>query len=700
METATRKSIKLCITLLAFILLNLQTATPNPGNGIVYSFYAVYDRILDSETQGMDIDCFAFSDDGRKIILGGTDKVYKNPLLYMINTDGSSRTKINLPAKIDEILSVAISDDGSVAYIFDYYFIYRVEGDNVTEIFNVFNEHFDGIYDWSMKTTASGDMVFFVPGHSYDVGSIWSIDSNGGGLTELVYCRDVDRDGGKGGGMGHYDISDDGSKIAFILNGYFDNENKYHAKGELFLKDGSGVHQLTNDNDITLKGYPCLSDEGNIIVFYCINDKNLWYSIHTDGLNRTPVSGHGSNFCGADITHDGSVFIHGEGDANGGKLVSTDGSASIEIFPDNYPQDLQLYIWSDVQISADGKKTAFLYDATENDIKVRSLYVGYFNNPFAVPDAPLIESITFNPNVIPKNNPDAEIILNTRISDPQGLGDLWNIVSNEMVDGEKLASSYVPVYFRWEPNDEAEEPDVTAGDGIYSTLGEPRSIIGDFDRMRLRIGVWDNSMTVVVADTVFYIQDYGLPGIPGPVIPANMATDVIHNPVIAWTGSDTASFFQLQISEDDDMSPTVLDEEVDDTLFVTPDLDASTIYYWRVRGYNPGGYSEWSETYSFTTMAATWLPGTETGNMPGLIVDQNFPNPFTAKTGIDFYISTNEYIQLRIYDELGRMIYVHSGNYCTGKNTIVLDLGILKKGVYYYQFIAGDDVVMKKMKKM
>jgi hypothetical protein len=62
-----------------------------------------------------------------------------------------------------------------------------------------------------------------------------------------VYSKDVDRDGGKGGGMGEYDISDDGSKIAFTLDGYWDNENKYHSKkGELFLKDGSGIHQLTN----------------------------------------------------------------------------------------------------------------------------------------------------------------------------------------------------------------------------------------------------------------------------------------------------------------------------------------------------------------------------------------------------------------------------------------------------------------------
>ena len=705
MKTVNRKPIKLYIILLVSFILNPQSVSTNPNNGISFSFYAVYDKILDSETSDINfyVSYFALSDDGRKIILGGKDLVYNNPLVYMINTDGSGPTKISLPEEIDAIWSLAINDDGSVAYIFDYTFIYRVEGDTVIEIFNVYNEHFNGIYATTLKTTASGDMVFFVPGHSYDVGSIWSIDSTGDSLTEVVYCKDVDRDGGKGGGMGEYDISDDGSKIAFTLDGYWDNENKYHSKkGELFLKDGSGISQLTNDSEQTLKGYPCLSDNGNIIVFhsYISGVENLWYSIQADGLNRRAISGHGYNFCGADITHDGSVFIHGEGDAKGGKLIPTDGSTGIEIFPDNYPRDLQLYLWSDVQMSADGKKIAFLYDGIVDDKEARCVYVGYFNNPFAVPDAPLIENITCDPVVIPKNNPDAEIILKARISDPQGTDDLWNVVSNEMVDGVKTSSSYVPVWFQWEPKDNGEEPDMTADDGIYTTLGKPRSIIGEFDRMSIRIGAWDKSFTVVVADTVFDIRDYGLPAVPGTLVPADMATGVGLSPAFTWTGIDTATYYQLQISKDDDLSPTVLDEEVDDTIFTTSNLEASTTYYWRIRASNPGGYGEWSEVYSFTTIGATFIPGMVTDDVSNLVVGQNFPNPFTDRTEIDFYLSGFEYIQLNIFDGLGRLVYFHSGDYCPGNHTLSLDLGELKTGVYFYRIISGDDVVTKKMKKM
>ena len=700
METVCKKSVKLYNILLITLLLNLQPVIPNPDNDISFSFYAVYDKILDSETNDIYVSCFALSDDGRKIILGGNDQVYKNPLLYKVNTDGSGLTRISLPEGIDDLHAVTINDNGSVAYVIDNHFIYKVKGNVATKIFDVHNEHFNSIYTNTMQTTASGDMVFFIPGHSYDVGSIWSIDSTGGGLTEVVYCIDVDRDGGKGAGMNGYDISDDGSMIAFTLDGYFDNKNKFHYKRELFLKDGSGVHQLTNDNEITYKGYPNLSDDGNIIVFYSSGGESLWYSIQTDGLNRTAISEHGFNYTGSDITHDGSIFIHGEGGANGGKLVNTDGLSSIEIFPDNYPRDLQLYIWSDVQMSADGKKIAFLYDGVVNDEEARCVYVGYFNNPFAVPDAPLIESITFNPAVIPKNNPNAEIILNAKISDPQGPEDIWSVASNEMVDGEKLASSYVPVWFQWEPKDNGEEPDIVGSDGIYTTLGKPRSIIGDFDRMRLRIGAWDKSLTVVVADTIFYIQDYGLPGIPGPAIPADMATDVSFSPTLTWSAIDTAFSYQLQFSKDDDLSPAVLDEETDDTIYSVSDLDASTTYYWRIRGLNPGGYGEWSDTYSFTTMGATYEPGMVADDISNLIVDQNYPNPFTDRTEIDFYLSGKECIQFSIYDGLGRLVYFSSGDYNPGNHTLNLDLGVLKEGVYYYQFISGDDVVMKKMKKM
>ena len=67
---------------------------------------------------------------------------------------------------------------------------------------------------------------------------------------------------------------------------------------------------------------------------------------------------------------------------------------------------------------------------------------------------------------------------------------------------------------------------------------------------------------------------------------------------------------------------------------------------------------------------------------------------------IDFFISKNECIQFSIYDVLGRLVYFHSGSYCPGNHTLSLDLGELKTGVYYYQFISGDDVAIKKMKKM
>ena len=160
------------------------------------------------------------------------------------------------------------------------------------------------------------------------------------------------------------------------------------------------------------------------------------------------------------------------------------------------------------------------------------------------------------------------------------------------------------------------------------------------------------------------------------------------------------TYYQLQISKDDDLSPTVLDEEVDDTIFTTSNLEASTTYYWRIRASNPGGYGEWSEVYSFTTVEATYLPDMVADNVSNLIVGQNYPNPFTDRTEIDFYISNHECIQFSIYDVLGRMVYIHTETYCPGNHSLQLDLGELKSGVYYFQFISGNDVVMKKMKKI
>ena len=85
--------------------------------------------------------------------------------------------------------------------------------------------------------------------------------------------------------------------------------------------------------------------------------------------------------------------------------------------------------------------------------------------------------------------------------------------------------------------------------------------------------------------------------------PANNATGVSRNPTLRWNASDEADHYTVQLSDDEDFSNLIVDEEnVPDTSYTVSDLEYSKTYYWRVMGHNEAGDSPWSEEWNFTTM--------------------------------------------------------------------------------------------------
>jgi D-alanyl-D-alanine carboxypeptidase len=79
-------------------------------------------------------------------------------------------------------------------------------------------------------------------------------------------------------------------------------------------------------------------------------------------------------------------------------------------------------------------------------------------------------------------------------------------------------------------------------------------------------------------------------------------------------------------------------------------------------------------------------------------LDQNYPNPFNPSTTIEFTLPKSEYVELKVYNILGKEVAtlvakkLNQGNHIyqfDGKN--------LASGVYYYQLVAGDYREVKKM---
>ena len=84
--------------------------------------------------------------------------------------------------------------------------------------------------------------------------------------------------------------------------------------------------------------------------------------------------------------------------------------------------------------------------------------------------------------------------------------------------------------------------------------------------------------------------------------PENEQTDVSTDPLLQWTQSAQAEFYQLQVSTESDLSDPVFDEdEITETSQQLMGLDFETTYYWRVRALKADTASPWTSIWSFTT---------------------------------------------------------------------------------------------------
>lgn len=101
----------------------------------------------------------------------------------------------------------------------------------------------------------------------------------------------------------------------------------------------------------------------------------------------------------------------------------------------------------------------------------------------------------------------------------------------------------------------------------------------------------------------------------GPLLPPTLSfpsNDTLNtsvDPLLAWTSSDAATSYYLQVSTQSDFSAIAFsDTNIVATSIKVNNLDYSTKYYWRVKAKNITGSSVWSEVCNFTTATALSIP--------------------------------------------------------------------------------------------
>ncbi len=95
------------------------------------------------------------------------------------------------------------------------------------------------------------------------------------------------------------------------------------------------------------------------------------------------------------------------------------------------------------------------------------------------------------------------------------------------------------------------------------------------------------------------------PPVPVLLAPTDASTGIATTPTLSWNTSSGATAYQLQVSKNAGFSTTVFD---DSTIAATSKqvgpLGNDTLYYWRVRAKNTAGWSDYSTTWSLTTIIA------------------------------------------------------------------------------------------------
>lgn len=80
------------------------------------------------------------------------------------------------------------------------------------------------------------------------------------------------------------------------------------------------------------------------------------------------------------------------------------------------------------------------------------------------------------------------------------------------------------------------------------------------------------------------------------------------------------------------------------------------------------------------------------------VLYQNFPNPFNPTTTIKFSLPKSEYVEVHLYDAMGKEVKtLLSKTFSAGNHQAHIDLSDFASGVYYYRIIAGSFVETKKL---
>jgi hypothetical protein len=327
------------------IVVSLSLICPSAHGGIAPHWTADYRVLFDGTDyfgagQDFVIASAALSADGSTAAIGGYHANDSTWFVIVMPTNGGPGTTVALPVDPHpdrptmRIQNLCLDSDGSRVFVITpwyQYRIYRIESGTATEVVNYTDYAYlsmptDGI----VRTTSTGEWVYF----NEDRDDLYRV-AHTGGVPERVLddASITTSDGHTGWAIGDFEISSDGASAAFIMSGYTTKSPAAVVRYDAYSLVSGTVHQLTLDS--TSEGHVAMSDDGSTVAF---KGAGGWTAAAADGSDTRALIGASHNVAGCDLSGDGSAMVYSDANANGGRLVPTDGSGELDIFPDWSPR--------------------------------------------------------------------------------------------------------------------------------------------------------------------------------------------------------------------------------------------------------------------------------------------------------------------------------------------------------------------------
>jgi len=185
---------------------------------------------------------------------------------------------------------------------------------------------------------------------------------------------------------------------------------------------------------------------------------------------------------------------------------------------------------------------------------------------------------------------------------------------------------------------------------------------------------------------------------PSLISPPNGVTLSNTTPTLDWNDVFGTTGYKINIAADS-LFISPIDTNVVNSIMTVPAgrLSGGTRYYWRVRGFNVGGFGPWSTFWSFTTgIVGINIISTEIPKSYKLY--NNYPNPFNPSTKIRFDIPLSSHVTLKVYDILGRQVsQIFDLELKPGTYEAIWNADNIASGIYFYRLETEQFTAVKKM---